>query len=56
VWSLLAKAQLDHNMVKESIASYLKAEDPQAYLEVTGAAKQAGERFGSRPLAVGLCV
>ena len=42
VWSLLAKAQLDHQQVKEAIRSYLKAEDAQLYMEVTNAAKAQG--------------
>jgi len=39
VWSLLAKAQLDANMVKESIASFLKADDSTHYIDVIHAAK-----------------
>lgn len=42
VWSLLAKAQLDKEMVKESIDSYIKADDPSAYMEVVDAAKASG--------------
>ena len=34
VWSLLGKAQLDANMVKESIDSFIKADDPTNYLDV----------------------
>ena len=42
VWSLLAKAQLDQGMVKESIDSYIKADDPSSYMEVVDAAKNSG--------------
>lgn len=42
VWSLLAKAQLDQKLVKESIGSYLKARDPSNYAAVIVAAKGAG--------------
>lgn len=34
VWSLLAKAQLNENLVKEAIDSYNKAGDPTAYMDV----------------------
>jgi clathrin heavy chain len=40
VWSLLAKAQLDADMVKDSIGSYLKAEDAKHYTEVIAAARE----------------
>ena len=43
VWSQLAKAQLDASMVKEAIASYIKADDPTTYTEVIQAANNAGE-------------
>jgi clathrin heavy chain len=39
VWSLLAKAQLDANMVKESIKSFLKADDASHFADVIQAAK-----------------
>jgi len=42
VFSKLAKAQLDHGMVKEAIASYLKADDPEFYNEVIYAANTGG--------------
>lgn len=38
VWSLLAKAQLNENLVKESIDSYIKAGDPSAYMDVVSTA------------------
>jgi len=34
VWSQLGKAQLQQNLVKEAIDSYIKASDPSAYLDV----------------------
>lgn len=34
VWSQLAKAQLHQGLVKESIDSYIKADDPTAYVDV----------------------
>ena len=43
VWSLLAKAQLDEGMVKESIDSYIKADDPTTFTEVIEAANNCGE-------------
>ena len=42
VWSLLAKAQLQKNMIKEAIDSYIKADDPSAYTEVVEAANREG--------------
>uniref|UniRef100_A0AAQ4RS25 Clathrin heavy chain n=1 Tax=Gasterosteus aculeatus aculeatus TaxID=481459 RepID=A0AAQ4RS25_GASAC len=38
VWSQLAQAQLQRNLVKEAIDSYIKAVDPSAYMEVVNAA------------------
>lgn len=43
VWSLLAKAQLDQNMVKEAIDSFIKADDPSVYMEVVAIARKEGE-------------
>ena len=40
VWTKLAKAYLDNNMVTESIESYLKANDPSMYLPVIQAAER----------------
>ncbi|GAB6030090.1 hypothetical protein CHUAL_005769 [Chamberlinius hualienensis] len=34
VWSHLAAAQLQHGMVKEAIDSFIKADDPSAYMDV----------------------
>jgi clathrin heavy chain len=34
VWSLLANAQLRNGLVKESINSFIKADDPASYMEV----------------------
>eukprot|EP01118_Nematostelium_gracile_P004199 TRINITY_DN1492_c0_g1_i3.p1 TRINITY_DN1492_c0_g1~~TRINITY_DN1492_c0_g1_i3.p1 ORF type:complete len:1689 (-),score=583.76 TRINITY_DN1492_c0_g1_i3:132-5015(-) len=42
VFSKLAKAQLDYGMVKEAVASYLKADDPEFYNEVIYAANSGG--------------
>ena len=38
VWSLLATAQLRNNLVKESIDSFIKADDPSLYMEVVNVA------------------
>lgn len=43
VWSQLAKAQLQKGLVKEAIDSYIKADDPSAYMEVGQAAAQSGK-------------
>lgn len=42
VWSQLAKAQLQKGLVKEAIDSYIKADDPSAYMEVVQAADKSG--------------
>lgn len=44
VWSQLAKAQLQKELVKEAIDSYIKADDPSAYMEVVQAADRSGEK------------
>ncbi|XP_026727677.1 clathrin heavy chain isoform X1 [Trichoplusia ni] len=38
VWSQLAKAQLQQGRVKEAIDSYIKADDPSAYMDVVATA------------------
>merc|ERR1711992_416792 len=38
VWSQLGKAQLQQNMVKEAIDSYIKANDPSDYMDVVDTA------------------
>jgi clathrin heavy chain len=43
VWSLLAKSQLARGLVKDSIDSYIKADDPSHYLEVVRVATEAGQ-------------
>lgn len=43
VYSILGKAQLDANIVKEAIDSYIKAQDPTNYLEVIEAANRNGK-------------
>uniref|UniRef100_A0A8C0KBK9 Clathrin heavy chain n=1 Tax=Canis lupus dingo TaxID=286419 RepID=A0A8C0KBK9_CANLU len=40
VWSQLARAQLQKDLVKESIDSYIRADDPSSYLEVVQAASK----------------
>jgi len=40
VWSILAKAQLDNDKVKDAIASFLKADDASCLEDVVAAAKQ----------------
>lgn len=42
VYSKLGKAQLDNNMVKEAIASFMKADDPEYYHEVIYAVHTSG--------------
>ena len=48
VWSQLAKAQLDKQLVKDAIASYIKADDPSQYMEVVEVASKAGEEPSER--------
>ncbi|KAI0321019.1 clathrin heavy chain 1 [Amylostereum chailletii] len=43
VWSRLAKAQLDGLRIKDSIDSYIKAEDPSNFTEVIEIANHAGK-------------
>ncbi|XP_063833029.1 clathrin heavy chain [Ostrinia nubilalis] len=40
VWSQLAKAQLQQGLVKEAIDSYIKADDPSAYMDVVATATE----------------
>ncbi|XP_018584251.2 clathrin heavy chain 1 isoform X2 [Scleropages formosus] len=40
VWSQLARTQLQKELVKEAIDSYIKADDPSAYMEVVSAASK----------------
>lgn len=42
VWSQLAKAQLQQGMVKEAIDSYIKADDPSAFVDVVETAHKTG--------------
>eukprot|EP01111_Echinosteliopsis_oligospora_P009445 TRINITY_DN2769_c0_g1_i2.p1 TRINITY_DN2769_c0_g1~~TRINITY_DN2769_c0_g1_i2.p1 ORF type:complete len:1719 (-),score=461.34 TRINITY_DN2769_c0_g1_i2:59-5215(-) len=44
VYSKLGRAQLDRNLVPESIGSFIKANDPEHYADVVSAAKR-GERY-----------
>ena len=61
VWSLLAKAQLDEGMVKESIDSYIKADDPTTFTEVIEAANNSGKfvcpyvSLSGRNIAIIMC-
>jgi len=43
VYSKLAKAQLEAGQVKEAIDSYIKANDPEYFAEVIGAANKSGQ-------------
>lgn len=40
VWSQLARAQLQQGLVKEAIDSYIKADDPSAYMDVVETASK----------------
>lgn len=42
VWSQLAKAQLQQGLVKEAIDSFIKADDPSAYMDVVETAHKTG--------------
>ncbi len=46
VWSKLAKAQLDEDLVTEAIDSYIKAVDPSYFVEVISAAEKEGAYKG----------
>lgn len=48
VWSQLAKAQLQGGLVKESIDSYIRADDASSYIEVIEIAEQRGGSFFSK--------
>ncbi|XP_078197650.1 clathrin heavy chain 2 isoform X18 [Callithrix jacchus] len=41
VWSQLARAQLQKDLVKEAIESYIRGDDPSSYLEVVQAASRS---------------
>lgn len=43
VYSKLGKAQLDRDMVKESIESFIKANDPEFYHDVIAATQRTGQ-------------
>lgn len=49
VWSQLAKAQLQQSLVKEAIDSFIKADDPTAYIDVVDTAHRTGEPLLSFP-------
>ena len=42
VWSQLAKAQLQQGLVKEAVDSFIKADDPSAYMDVVETAHKTG--------------
>uniref|UniRef100_A0A0N5AMW6 Clathrin heavy chain n=1 Tax=Syphacia muris TaxID=451379 RepID=A0A0N5AMW6_9BILA len=42
VWASLAKAQLKEGLVKESVDSFIKANDPTAYMEVVNKCSETG--------------
>ena len=48
VWSQLAKAQLQQSLVKEAIDSFIKADDPTAYIDVVDTAHRTGKDWGGR--------
>jgi len=43
VWSQLAKAQLQQGLVKEAIDSFIKADDPSAFMDVVNTASKNGK-------------
>ena len=43
VWSQLARAQLGKDLVKESIDSFIKADDPTAYMDVVATAHRTDQ-------------
>lgn len=43
MWASLAKAQLKQNLVKEAVDSFIKADDPNAYLDVVKKCTETGE-------------
>lgn len=42
VWSQLAKAQLQQGLVKEAIDSFIKADDPSAFLDLVSTSHRTG--------------
>lgn len=47
MWSQLARAQLQKDLVKEAIDSYIRADDPSSYLEVVQAASRSSKLTSS---------
>lgn len=45
VWASLAKAQLREGLVKEAVDSFIKADDPTAYMEVVNKCSETGSLF-----------
>ena len=48
VWSELARAQLNSGAVKDAIDSFIKADDPSAYLDVIEAARANGMSLSAK--------
>ena len=48
VWSELARAQLNSGAVKDAIDSFIKADDPSAYLDVIEAARANGMALSAK--------
>lgn len=42
VWASLAKAQLKEGLVKEAVDSFIKGDDPTAYMEVVSKCSETG--------------
>ena len=42
VWAAVAKAQLKEGLVKEAVDSFIKADDPTAYMEVVNKCSETG--------------
>lgn len=53
MWSQLGRAQLQRDLVKEAIDSYIKAVDPSAYMEVVNAASKNSEHATDANAAMG---
>jgi clathrin heavy chain len=43
VWGSLARAQLEEGLIKEAVDSYIKANDPRAFIEVTRKCSDTGK-------------
>lgn len=47
MWCQLAKAQLQEDMIKEAVDSFIKADDPSSYMEVVEFAQRKGNTLVS---------